>query len=165
MYEKNEYYYDSDEDSYEDFDDDELDDAEKNYLSEENIDNLIHTIRMYGSKYHYPEIEELILKTNEESVFQWFQVFQLIRDPTGSKIQTFNEIEALLDAQNLRLKKTNSTLTLPINKRLKVQCCCMKRPKMIFKLTIKKTQRQNIYLFCHRPTYPTMTYHHTSTQQ
>jgi len=113
MYEENGYYYDSDENSFEDFDDDELDEAEKNYLSEENIDNLIHTIRMYGSEYHYPEIEELIHKTNEESVFQWFQVFQLIRDPTGSKIQTFNEIEALLDAQNLRLKKTNSTLTPP----------------------------------------------------
>ena len=70
MYEENGYYYDSDENSFEDFDDDELDDVEKNYLSEENIDNLIHTIRMYGSKYQYLEIEELIMKTNEESVFQ-----------------------------------------------------------------------------------------------
>jgi hypothetical protein len=40
----------------------------------------------------------------------------LIRDPTGSKRQTFHEIEALLDAQSLRLKNTNSTQTPPDTK-------------------------------------------------
>jgi hypothetical protein len=62
MYEENKYYYNSNEDSYKDFDDDELYDAEKYYLSEGNIDNLIHIIRMYGSKYQYLEIEELTLR-------------------------------------------------------------------------------------------------------
>ena len=69
MNEENEFYYDSDEDFYEDFDEDELYDPEDYYLSVAKIDNLIHTIRMYGSKYHYLEIEKLILETDEELVF------------------------------------------------------------------------------------------------
>ena len=93
MNKENEFYYDSDEDFYEDFDDDESCDPEEYYLSEAKIDNLIHTIRMYGSKYKYLEIEKLILESDEESVLQWSQIFELIRDPNGSKRLTFNRIE------------------------------------------------------------------------
>jgi hypothetical protein len=115
MNEENEIYYDSDEDYYEDFDDDEIDDTETNHLTEANMDTLIHTIRMYGSKYHYHKIEELIRETNEEAVFQWFQVFESIRDPTDSKRQTFNQIEALLDAQSLQTKITTPVKTPPFH--------------------------------------------------
>ena len=73
MIDENEYYYESDEDDYEDFDDDETYDAEQYYLSEAKIDNLIHAIRMYGSKHQYEEIEQLILATDEDLVFKWIQ--------------------------------------------------------------------------------------------
>jgi hypothetical protein len=74
MIDQNEYYYESDEDDYEDFDDDETYDAEQYYLSEAKIDNLIHAIRMCGSKHHYEEIEQLILATDEDLVFKWIHV-------------------------------------------------------------------------------------------
>ena len=48
---ENEFYYDSDEDDYENIDDDEMYDPEDYYLSEDKLDNLIHSIRMYGSKH------------------------------------------------------------------------------------------------------------------
>jgi len=102
-------------DFYEDFDEDELYDPENYYLSEAKIDNLIHTIRMYGSKYKYLDIEKLILETDEESVLQWSQVFEWIRDPNGSKRLTFNKIEELLDAKHLKLKTTTPTITPPFH--------------------------------------------------
>jgi hypothetical protein len=115
MNEENEFYYDSDEDFYEDFDDDEFDVTDINNFTEADIDTLIHTIRMYGSKYRYFEIEKLIQETNKELVFQWFQVFELVRDPSGSKKQTFDKIEELLDAKCLQLKNTTPTATPPFH--------------------------------------------------
>ena len=50
---KNDYYYDTDEDNYEDFDEDEFYDPEDYYLSEGEIDRLIHAIQMYGSTHQY----------------------------------------------------------------------------------------------------------------
>jgi hypothetical protein len=70
---------------------------------------------MYGSKYHYLEIEKLILETDEELVFQWSQVFEWIRDPNGSKRLTFDQIEELLDAKHLQLKNITPKITPPFH--------------------------------------------------
>jgi len=111
MIDENEYYYESDEDDYEDFDDDETYDAEQYYLSEAKIDNLIHTIRMYGSKHQYEEIEQLILATDEDLVFKWIQ------DLDDGKQPTFLQIEKLLDTNNSKLKTTTfNKQTPPDNK-------------------------------------------------
>ena len=42
-------------------------------------------------------------------------MFELIRDPSGSKKQTFNKIEELLDAKSLQLKNTTPTATPPFH--------------------------------------------------
>ena len=69
MFEENEYYYDSEEEDYEDLDEDEIYDPEDFYLSETKLDDLIHAIRMCGSKHHYDKIKELILDTDKALVF------------------------------------------------------------------------------------------------
>jgi len=108
----NEYYYDSDEDDYEDFEDDEIYDPEQYYLSEGKIDSLIHSIRMYGSKHKYEEIEKLILETDEDLVFKWIQ------DLDDGNQPTFLHIENLLGVSNSTLKTSTLNKQAPPNNKI-----------------------------------------------
>ena len=107
MFEENEYYSDSDEEDNEDLNEDEIYDPEDFYLSETKLDDLIHVIRMCGSKHYYNEIEELILETDEALVSQWIQ------DLDYGNQQTFNSIENLLDTRISKSKLTTSNQQTP----------------------------------------------------
>ena len=93
MNEENEDFYNSDDD-YEDLQsDDEVYDLGKYYLTDQQLDDLIHQIQQNGSKHSFYEIEAFLCSTDETEVYEWRQDLNIKYNRTP----TFNQIEKQLD--------------------------------------------------------------------
>ena len=108
MNKEREYFYDSD-DNYEDMDfEDEDYDFGKYYLTDPQLDDLIHQIQQNGSQHTFHEIEAFICAADEIEVYEWRQDLNI---KYNRKI-TFNRIEELLDE---KYGKTRTVPTPPVH--------------------------------------------------
>ena len=105
MNEENEYFYNSDED-YEDMDpEDGYYNSEKYYLTDQQLDDLIHQIQQNGSKHTFYEIEAFICSADESEVYEWRQDLNI----KYNRKPTFTLIEKKLDEKYGKLP----TITTP----------------------------------------------------
>ena len=88
MNEEKEFFYNSDDDYEEtDFDDENYDLA-KYYLTDQQLDDLIHQIQQNGSQHTFHEIEAFICAAEETEVYEWRQDLNI----KYNRKMTFNRI-------------------------------------------------------------------------
>ena len=89
MNEEREYFYDSDDDFEVTHFQDEDYDLGKYYLTDPQLDDLIHQIQQNGSQHTFHEIEALICAADETEVYEWRQDLNI----KYNRIPTLNRIE------------------------------------------------------------------------